>query len=464
MTRADFPRGEHFLTRDKEFYSTFFPLLAVITLQLLASLLVSLADNVMLGRYTELALSGATLVNQIQFVLSELTVGIGMGISVLGSQYWGRREVLPIRRIISVGVKFALAAGWIFFLLTRFAPRWALGLFTNDAAVIEEGCRYLDIMCWTYLIFPLSFTLMYSLQSVETAFIGTVMSVSTIIINVCLNYCLIYGNFGFPELGVRGAAYATLCSRCVELCIILSYLLFFDKKLHLRLRDIFGFDLAYLKDFVYAALPTMISGFLWGIAQSAQTAILGHLSAAVIAANSIAVTVAMLFRCVSSASTNAASVTMGKTVGQNKIEAIRPYTRTLQVIFLVIGALTCCGIFFSRNLVLHFYAVSEETKALTNAFLIILTISSFGSCYEFPVESGIIAGGGSPKYQAYADNLFMWLFTIPSAAIAAFVFHASPLVVFCFLKADQLLKCIPNSIVCSRYRWVRSLTRDMSDV
>ena len=89
-----------------------------------------------------------------------------------------------------------------------------------------------------------------------------------------------------------------------------------------------------------------------------------------------------------------------------------------------------------------------------------LSVATLGSCYEFPVEGGIIAGGGNPKYQAIVDTLFMWLFTIPSAAISAFLFDATPVVVFCFLKADQLLKCIPNAIVCNRYKWVKRLTRD----
>ena len=180
------PEGP-FITRNRDFYKGFFSLLVVITLQQLAALTVNLVDNIMLGRYTELALSGATLVNQIQFILQQLCGGIGMGVSVLGSQYWGRGETRPIRRITSVGVKFALAAGLLFCLLTRCFPHAALSLFTGDEAVIAEGMLYIRIMCWTYIIFAVSNTLMYSLQSVETAFIGTVMSCSTIVINLCLN-------------------------------------------------------------------------------------------------------------------------------------------------------------------------------------------------------------------------------------------------------------------------------------
>ena len=454
----ELPEGP-FITGNRDFYRTFLPLLLVITLQQLAALTVNLVDNLMLGRYTELALSGATLVNQIQFILQQLCGGIGMCVSVLGSQYWGKKEIRPIRRITSVGVKVAILAGLIFCLLTRLFPAAALGLFTNEQTVIAEGMKYLRIMCWTYLIFAVSNTLMYSLQSVETAFIGTVMSCSTILINFCLNYCLIYGRLGFPELGIRGAALATLTSRSVELIIILVYLLFIDKKLRMKLGDIFGIDLGYLRDFAAAALPVMLSGLMWGVAQGAQTAVLGHMGGAVIAANAIAAVIFGIFVVVGMSAANAASVTMGKTVGKGDFANVKPYTRTLQLIFLCIGLIQALLMLTLRNAIISFYTVSEEARTLAAQFLAVLAVTSVGSCYEYPVEGGIIAGGGNPRYQAIVDNLFMWLFTIPSAAISAFVFHASPLVVFCFLKADQFLKCIPNGIVVNRYRWVRQLTR-----
>lgn len=447
-------------TRDKSFYRTFFPLLAVITLQQLAALAVNLVDNLMLGRYTELALSGATLVNQLQFVLQQLIAGIGMGVSVLGSQYWGKKDISPIRRISSVGLKFSLVMGLLFLILTSAAPEFCLHLFTNEEAVIAEGLRYLDIMRWTYLIFAISNVLMYSLQSVETAFIGTIMSISTIIINMCLNYCFIFGNFGAPELGIRGAAIATLTSRSVELVIILVYIFFIDKKLKFRPRHLINLDFAYLKDFAKAALPVMVSGALWGVAQGAQTSVLGHMSATVIAANSIASVIFQIFVVVGMASANAGSVTMGKTVGEGRLDKVRPYSRTLQLIFLIIGIVSAVAMFIFRNAIVNLYSVSEEAKTMAKSFLLILSISTIGTCYEYPVEGGIIAGGGDPKYQAIVDTLFMWLFTIPISAVAAFVFHASPIVVFCLLKADQLLKCIPNGIVCNRYKWVKQLTRE----
>lgn len=454
------PKYLGIFTKDTSFYRMFFPLLAVISLQHLAALAVNMADNIMLGTYTELALSGATLVNQIQFTLQQVASGIGMGIVVLASQYWGQRRTEPIKKIISIGVKFGLLTGILFFAAAKLIPHQILSLFTSDEAVIQEGMRYLKVISWTYLVFGLSNSLMYSLQAVETAAIGTVMSVSTICINVCLNYCFIYGNFGAPELGITGAAIATLASRVVELVIILAYVLVVDKKLKMRLHELFQLDFTYIRDFVKVCTPSVISAGLWGVAQAAQTAVLGHIDATVIAANSIAIVIFQIFVVVGMACTNAASVAVGKTIGEGRLDMVRSYAKTLQGIFVIIGVICGSLMFIFKDAIVSLYTVSEETKTLAIHFLTILSIASVGSCYEYPVESGIIAGGGNTKYTAWNDNLFMWLFTIPSAILSAFVFKFPPEVTFCFLKADQLLKCIPNAIVCNRFKWVRVLTRD----
>ena len=449
--------------RDASFYRTFFPLLFVIVLQQLAALAVNLADNIMLGRYSELALSGASLVNQLQFTLQQIAAGIGMGIVVLAAQYWGQKRTEPIKKIISLGVKCGFFSGVLFFAISQLAPAGVLGLFTRDTEVIAEGVRYLKVICWTYPVFGLSNSLMYALQSVETAMIGTVMSCSTICINVCLNYCLIYGNFGAPELGIVGAAVATLVSRLVELGIILVYILFLDKKLHMKLWELLRWDGTYLQDYLKVSAPIVISGLLWGVAQAAQTAIPGHMSATAIAANSIAIILFEIFAVLGAACANTASVVTGKTIGAGKLDKVKAYSKTMQGIFLLGGLFSGGMLFWCKDWIVNFYTVSPAVKAMAVDFMTVLSVASIGSCYEYPVEGGIIAGGGSTKYAAVVDNLFMWLFTIPSAALSAFVFQFPPVVTFAFLKADQILKCIPNCITCNRYRWVKRLTRGDSN-
>lgn len=443
----------------KNMLREFFPLLVAIALQQLLALTVNLVDNFMLGSYTETAMSGAALVNQIQFMMQQLTSGIGAGVAVLGAQYWGKREIEPIKKIISVGLKFGFFAGIVFTVLTALFPTQIIGIFTNDGPVLAAAVEYLDVMCWTFVIYGISAVLMYSLQSVETAFIGMVMSGCTIVINMVINYILIFGHFGAPELGIRGAAYATLASRIVELVTILIYVLFIDKKLHLKVRDLISFDGSFLKDYFHVSLPMMVSGILWGVAQAAQTAVLGHIGPETIAANSISSVIFQIFSAFGISAANAASVTIGKTIGQGDIDLVKPYSKTLQLVFLGLGIVTGLLIFLFKDIIVGLYNVTPETRELTIHFLTILSITTVGSCYEYPVEGGIIAGGGDTKYAAIVDNLFMWLWTIPFACISAFVFEFPPVVTFCVLKSDQLFKCIPNSIRCNRYKWIRDLTR-----
>ena len=437
----------------------FFPLLTGIALQSILALTVNLVDNFMLGVWSEQSMAGAALVNQIQFMMQQVSMGIGTGVSVLCAQYWGKKEIVPIKKIIGIGLKFAVGLGLTFTLLTRLFPYQIMGLFTNDTVILEEAVRYLDIMCWTYIIFTVSAALMYSLQSVQTAFIGMVMSAMTICINAALNYTFIYGNFGSPALGVRGAAYATLTSRIVELVTILVYILFIDKKLKMKPFDLVRFDATYLGDFIRAAFPVMFSGFMWGVGQAAQTAILGHISPEAIAANSIASVIFQLFAAFGMSTANAASVMIGKTVGEGRLGLVKPFARTLQLIFLILGAVTGALIFVTKEAIVGLYNVSPDTEALTIQFLTILSVTTVGSIYEFPVMGGIIAGGGDPKYQAFIDLFFMWLWVVPSAAVSAFVFNVPPAVTFMFLKSDQIIKCIPNAIKCNRYKYVRDLTR-----
>ncbi|MBR6259110.1 MAG: MATE family efflux transporter [Oscillospiraceae bacterium] len=440
-------------------FKRFFPLFITIALQRLFAMVVNVADNFMLGAYSQTAMSGAAMVNQIQYVLLMLVSGIGVGVSVLGAQYWGKRETEPIRKIISVGLKVSIASGLVFFLACTIIPEQVVRIFTNEDAVVAESLDYLRIIRWTYILFSISALLMYSLQSVQTGFIGTVMSASTIVINVCLNYCFIYGNFGFPEMGIRGAAIATLASRSVEVLIVFGYIFFIDKKLRLRPKHLLSFDMSYLGDFVKVSLPVMITGILWGVGQSAHTAIIGHMGETAIAAGSIATVLNQLFISFSNGSVNAASVTIGKTIGEGRMDLVKPYTRKLQLIFIILGIISGLILFLLRDFIISLYKVTPEAREMAYTFINILCVSVVGTCYEFPVESGIIAGGGDTKYAAIVDNCFIWLFVLPGAFLSAYIFHWPPMVTYMFLKSDQILKCIPNSIRCNRYKWVRDLTR-----
>ena len=447
--------------REKQFYMTFLKLSSIVAAQNLLAYGVNLADNIMLGRYSETTLAAAAMVNQIQYLLQMICIaGIGAGTVVLVSQYWGKGEVEPIRRIIALAIKFAAAVVLIFFSITFFLPGGVIGIFTNDASVQVEGVKYLRIMCFTYLVFPLESVLVTSMRGARIVLIGTIVSVISLFLNIVLNYMFIYGNFGASELGIRGAALSTLIARSTELIIVLIYISFVEKKLQLKIIAFFKPDAYYLSDFIKVALPVMLSGLSWGIGMMLQVVILGHMSKSIVAANSISATVYQVMTSFAFGQVSSSNVIIGNTVGAGKMDLIRPYARTLQMLYVLSGIVTGLILFLIRDLILGVYILEPETRELARTFMTLLTIIVVFTSYQYPAASGIVLGGGNTRYPVIVETSFIWLCVLPLSALSAFVWQFSPIVTFLFLKSDQFLKCIPNGIVVNRYRWVRVLTRD----
>lgn len=255
------------ITRDRDFYKRFFTLTLTIALQNLITFSVNLADNVMIGAYSETALAGVALVNQIQFLLQMIVGGACEAVVILASRAWGRRDLSPVAGIANVGMRFSLSVATLLFAAAFFFPHFTLTLLTDDPAVISEGMLYLRIVCFSYFFYAASAILLASLRSVETVRIGLWVSLTALAVNVVLNWCLIYGRLGFPRLGVEGAAIATVTARIVELLVITVYCRFFDRRLNLRLRDFLRkTPLASVKSFFKIGWPMMASGSTWGIA------------------------------------------------------------------------------------------------------------------------------------------------------------------------------------------------------
>ncbi len=452
----------HCFIKDLRFYRTFFTLTAGLALQNLLTYSINLADNVMIGRYSQDAMSAVAICNQFQFLLQMLVVGVGEGVVVLGAQYWGKGNLKPIRDIIGAGMRFGLGIAFLMFLCALFIPETVLGLISNDPAVIEESVKYIRIVCFTYLIFTATNTLTTSLRSVGIVKIGYVISFSTLCINIILNYCLIYGNLGFPALGIKGAATATLISRTVELLIVIYFLKYKERKLQITLHTLIHIDISYIHDYVKVSLPLLITQATWGLAQILQTAIIGNLdnSSSVIAANSIAVLTFQIISVIGYGAASAGAMLTGKVVGKNDLIQLKKQTITFQVIFLVLGILTGLGIWWVKDFVLSFYpALNAEARSITLQFITVMAITSVGTCYQMAADVGIIRAGGSPSFSMINNAIFMWGIVLPASFLSAYVFGLPAAFVFFCLKSDQILKCPVIFVYVNSYKWIKNVTR-----
>ena len=294
------------LTRDRKFYRTFGVLCATLMLEQAVILSVNLADNIMLGRYSEVSMAGVSAVNQIQFVLQQVVYAVSNGMIILGSQYWGQSRTAEIRKLSSIAMRVSLTIVVVLFAAVSLFPREVVGLFTPDEAIIDEGVKYLGIIRYTYLFFGVSAILMGTMRIAESVRIALGVSVLSLALNCGINYVLIYGNFGAPEMGVRGAAIGTLVARVAECLILIGYVFLHDRRICLKLRDFLHVDRAMLGDFLRVATPVILTQALWGVANALQTVILGHMSPVAIAAQSISSNIFQLLKVASVGAASAA--------------------------------------------------------------------------------------------------------------------------------------------------------------
>lgn len=449
------------MTKDRTFYNAFFRQTFAIALSSLITFSVSLADNIMLGGYSEAALSGVSLCNQYQFLLHQIIlVGSAEGLAVLCAQYHGKKQRRPIMQITTAGILLGLGFAALLFALVSIFPYQSLAIFTKEQSFIRAGMEYFAIIRYTYPIFVLTYTLLASLRSVQIAHVGIFCSLGALITNVFLNYVLIYGNLGAPEMGVRGAAVATLVSRIIELVIVVGYILFRREKLGQGQPIRLGLNARLNKDYFKLTLPLLLSSALWGIATGAQTVILGRLGPMAITANSIAVTLFQFVAVTNGGSCNAAAVIIGKTVGEGRLDKVREYGNTLQILFLINGLLVGGLLFSLRNVILDFYVLDEATKALARSFITVLSVTVVGTAYQYPALGGIVRGAGDTTFVFKNDMIFVCLIVLPLSYLAAFVWNLSPVIVYACLKCDQILKCIVAAVKVNRYNFIKELAQD----
>ncbi len=453
-------KNEPFFTRDPEFFKTLFRLLVVVALQNVVAYSVNMMDNIMLGNYSQEALSGAATVNQIFFMVQQFALSIGNTLVVIASQYWGKREVRPIRTLTGIALKLGIIVGGCILVICGLFPNLVLRIFTDSPEIIAEGHTYLMVVMWSFFLFLITQILMAALRAVETVNISFYISIASLIVNVGINYVLIFGRLGFPEMGIRGAAIGTLIARGMELVIILIYLARVDKKICMFEGDVWRFNRDLRKDYTKVYWPIMLSQVVWGISVPMQTAILGHLSANAIAANSVASTFYQYLKVIVQALSAVSTVIIGNTIGKGKEMQARMEARTLCVIDPIIDFVLSMVLIVLRRPLLSLYNLNDDAKALALQLIVLFAIVMVSMSYQMPVSFGIIQGAGDAQFTMKMNLISTWCIVMPLSFMSAFWWHWPVLLVVLMIQSDQFFKCFPVFIHFRKYTWMRHLTRE----
>lgn len=451
---------DSFIIKDKGFYQKLFAIAIPMAMQNLINVLVGLLDTIMLGQLGEVAMSASSLGGQPGFMFMIVNMGLTAGASVLTSQYWGRRDVENIRRTMSMTYKISFCISIFFMFLALSFPEFILSIYTNDAAVIASGAEYLKAIALTYLLSGITMSTLNILRTVGTVKISMYVYGISFFVNVFFNYCLIFGKFGFPEMGVVGAAVATVIARFVEMVIVLVYLLKVDSKIQFRLSDLKEkINKVIFRIYIQYGLPVLCNEVLWSLGSSVLSIIMGHMGKEFVAANSIC---GVMFQCITVAThglNSAAGVLAGNTIGEGKYEQARKQALTLFVISIGVGFFSFAVTMLFKGPLVSFYKITPETQAIA---LEMLTAMAFVNIFQ-AVSSinmfGTLRGGGDSKFVAIMDVGSMWLLSVPLGWAAGLVFHRPAGIVYICLKATNIFECFAAAFRILSGKWVKDVTR-----
>lgn len=454
------------MIRDREFYRTILRISLPAALQALVSFLVVVVDDIMVSMLPNAVAAQAAVaqVNSITAFYTATMTGLVSGSAVLIAQYWGRKDMARIRRVFSVVLWFCTLVALLFVAAARIFPEQVVHIVVRaeETEVVAMARQYLAIACWTYIPFAISTALIGMLRSIEVVKIALVTTGMALFVNIGLNYALIFGKLGLPAMGVRGAALATLITRLLELAIVWIYTFRIQKQLELSVKDLMHIDRTLAKDYARYGLPVGLTDMQWALIGMLKAAIIGQMGAVFIAANSIANSMANLGTMFTFALAGGACVMVGKAVGKGDYDTARAYSKTIQIMFFLIGLVMAALVFVLRTPFTRLYGSSAnpEVFSLSTTMIAILAVTLIGTSYHASCFVGINRGAGDSRFVAMVDMICGWLVVLPATLLAAFVFKAPLPVVFLCTRIDQCFKWIIAFVRLRGNKWIRNITRE----
>ena len=421
-----------------QFYKNVFALVLPMALQNLINVGVTSADVIMLGKVGEIALSSSSLAGQIYFILSLILFGLTSGAAVITSQYWGKKDIDTIEKVLGIALQFGVVLGLVFCAVSQMMPETLMKIFTSEPEVIESGAAYLKIVSWSFPLASGTLVFLNIMRSVEKVIISTVVYLVSLIFNVIFNAVFIFGLGPAPEMGVEGAAVATLLARVVEVIIVLGYCKFFKQTIHVRMKYLLSRDKTLMGDFKVYALPVVLNELAWGVGMSAVAAVIGHMGSAAVAANSVTQVTRQLSQVVIFGIANATAIILGRTIGENKEELARIYGDRLVKLSAILGLFASGVVFCVGPIAKRFLTLSPQASEYLSQMMLIMTFYVICQAIDVTYIVGVFRAGGDTRVGLILDAVSLWGICIPLGFIAAFILELPVWAVICVLRLRMI--------------------------
>lgn len=448
---------------DMNFWRTALTLGIPIALQNLLTSSFILVDTLMVGQLGDIPLSAVGMAGQFGWFLNMIVFGISSGAAVFIAQYWGADDARGIRRSYGMALVSVVAVCSVFCAVARLFPEFVIKIFNREPAVVEAGVEYLRVACWSYIATGISLVLSVVLRSTEQVKLPMYVSLFTTILNAFMDYGLIFGAFGMPEMGIKGAALATVISSWAGPVVTYVISAFQKNFLISPPREMFSFGNGFALHFLRKAMPVITNETFWGLGTLLFSVIFANMGYQNYAALTIFRTFENFAFVFFIGLCNACSIMIGKDIGAGNIEEAVENAKRFNIAMVLASILIGALIALTRHQLASIFnlsgTITPETLATTGILMLIYGI-------ELPVRNmpyiqivGTFRPGGDTAVGVRLDLFSLWLLSVPATALAAFVFKLPFPVVFAIMYiAEDYVK----TFLCLRhfftYRWLRPVT------
>ena len=450
------------MTRNKNsnFYKRLFAITLPIILQSLITSSLNMLDTMMIGKVGEIELASVGIANQYYFLFTLFILGVSGGGGVLAAQLWGKKDLVNIKKTLSKSLTIGLGISLVIIAFGLLIPEKIMSIFSTDSSVINVGSSYLRITVISYFFTAISFTYASFLRSIGNAKLPMFASLFGLIINGFLNYILIFGYWGMPQLGTVGAATATLIARICECLIILGFVYFKDKVLNINLSDFKQFPKKLSKTLLSVTLPIVLNEACWGLGNVTYIAIYARINTAAAASMQICSTIMNLFMIFAFGLSYASVVVIGNEIGAGNERLAKEHSKKIAGLSIMIALIMSVVLLSSAKPIVSFFNVSDIVKTSSIYILCIYSLIMVIKMFNMVMIVGIFRGGGDATYWSILQGFTLWCVGIPLAYFAAFKLRLPVHYVVAFTAFEELLKLL---FVLNRFysfKWIRNIVRD----
>jgi putative MATE family efflux protein len=444
--------------RDPEYFRNIRRIGVPIAIQQLMFAGLNLVGVVLVSQKGDASVAAVGLAGQIAFLLNLVHFGIISGAAMFTAQFWGKQDIPNLRRVLGLCLILAISASLIFFALAQLFPSQILSIYSKDAEVIRLGSAYIRTFSWTFLLFAVTFSYALVMRSTGNVITPTLVSVSALLISTFLSYSLIFGRFGFPELGIQGAAVAAVIARFIECVTLLTVTYITKSPVAASLRELTNFNRVFIGRVIKPMLPVILNELFWSLGITTYNIIYGRLGTPSYTAMNIVGTIEQVAFVVFIGISNATSVMVGNNIGAGKEEeAYRHAGRSLGL--GIIGGLFL-GVILQlvKAPVLSLFNVSPE--AIQNASHILNVVSFFLwiRVNNMTTVVGILRAGGDTRFSLFLDGIIIWIVGVPMAYLGAFVWHFPVHLVYLCAMSEEATKWFLGVRRYLSRKWINNLT------